>query len=282
MPDDNATPRNPTDTRAPIHEHIVRPVYLLSFWACFLAATIIYRGRALNLHNVPRTGPLLIVMNHQSNLDPPLAGSLIRRRYLLFIARVGLFKSERFGRLIRAIGAIPIRRGEPDLPAVKAAIKHLHDGGAVVVFAEGSRTPHGELQPFQKGTTLLLKRAKCTVLPVAIEGFRDAWPRGTSRPKLLGQRVIVNCGTPIPPDTLLAMKPDDALRHLGAVIEDLRIEARARLRRATNGTRPNDTAGDHKAQTHLWYTAPEHMPEELSDAPTQAPPPDRAPATAAD
>jgi len=240
-------------------------LYLAGYTLILITSTILYRPRTEGLRRVPRTGPLVIVANHQSNLDPPIVGTLLRRKYLMFIARVGLFKAAWFGKLIRAVGAIPIRRGEPDLPAIKTALARLEDRGAVVLFAEGSRTPHGRMQPFQRGASLLIKRAKCPVLPVGIDGFRDAWPRGEKLPSLLGPRLAVRVGEPIPAETLLNMKPDDALRHLGRVVDDLRLQARADLRRATRGRRPADTEGDARTPTELWYTSEDHMPEPLND-----------------
>lgn len=250
-----------TNTRPRVNAFL----YLAGYHLILIASTFLYRPRSAGLRNIPRTGPLVIVANHQSNLDPPIVGTLLRRKYLMFIARVGLFRAAWFGKLLNAVGAIPVRRGEPDLPAIKTALARLEDGGAVVLFAEGSRTPHGRMQPFQRGASLLIKRAKCPVLPVGIDGFRDAWPRGTKVPTPLGPRIGIRVGKPIPAETLLSMKPDDALRHLGRAVDDLRLEARADLRRATRGRRPADTEGDDRTPTELWYTSEDHMPESLND-----------------
>jgi 1-acyl-sn-glycerol-3-phosphate acyltransferase len=261
-----AESRTPDGQSPPAGPRVNAALYLIGYSLIKVFALVFYRPIFRGVANVPMTGPVIVVMNHQSNFDPPIAGTLIRRKYLMFIARVGLFRSRFFGWLIRSVGAIPIRRGEPDLPAIKTAIARLKQRGAVVVFAEGARTPHGQMQPFQKGTMLLLKRGKAPVLPVGIDGFRDAWARGSSRPTLFGPRIAVNVGEPIDANELLAMPPDNALRRLGRVVDDLRLGARAELRRVTNGARPRDTVGDAPAPTERWYTDEDHMPEALNDA----------------
>ncbi len=194
-----------------------------------LVFTILYRHRRLGLHHIPRTGPLLIVANHQSHFDPIAVGLLVAPRATHPIARIGLFKMRLFAWGIRSLNAIPIRLGEPDTAAIREALARLKSDAPVLIFPEGSRTFDGAVQPFQRGTLLLLRRAKCSVLPVAIEGAFDAWPRTRKYPRLFGHQIAIAAGPAIPADELLSLSSDDALKRLYEEVESLRQDCRSRL-----------------------------------------------------
>jgi 1-acyl-sn-glycerol-3-phosphate acyltransferase len=89
---------------------------------------------------VPATGPVLIVSNHVSVLDPPLVGGSVPRP-VFFLAKEELFRIPLFGRLIRALNARPVRRDGSDMRALKAALGLLREGRALLVFPEGTRGP---------------------------------------------------------------------------------------------------------------------------------------------
>jgi 1-acyl-sn-glycerol-3-phosphate acyltransferase len=122
------------------------------------------------------TGPVLLVANHQSHLDPVLIG-LACPRQLKFLARVGLFFWP-FSWWIRALGAVKIDR-ESALGGIKTALKLLKDGNAVAVFPEGSRTFDGLIHEFLPGFCVLARRSGATIVPVAIDGAFAAMPRGS-------------------------------------------------------------------------------------------------------
>lgn len=192
--------------------------------------TGVYRLRVWHADRVPARGPLLLVANHQSHLDPPAIGMAVRSRRLTFLARSTLFTSSRlFGRAIHALGAVPLKQDAPDAAAMRLTIDLLKQGHAVLVFPEGSRTLDGAMHPFKRGVWLLLSRARCTILPVAIEGAYDAFPRRAARPKFWRQRLGVMVGHPIAADTLLALGPDAGLLHLATTVDALRAQAAARL-----------------------------------------------------
>lgn len=222
----------------------------LLFWsidyAILLYTTLFYRVRYLNKERVPRHGAVIIVSNHQSHIDPPLIGGGILHRQTHYLARVTLF-SGFFGKLIRAINAIPITPGESDMPAIREALTRLADGKPVVVFAEGTRTPDGELKPFKRGTWLLIKKGGCAVLPTAIEGCFDTWPKGQKLPSLFGTRVACAFGEPIDADELIALGADGAIRELENRVETLRLGLRTMLRSSTAGRYPAPGVGDERA-----------------------------------
>jgi 1-acyl-sn-glycerol-3-phosphate acyltransferase len=212
--------------------------------ACQFVLWLLYRVRVSGRENIPRTGPVLIVANHQSFLDPPLIGGFITCRHTDFIARAGLFRFGPFGRLISVLNSVPIAEQGGDTAAMKEALRRLEQGRAVLIFPEGSRSPDGAMRPFKRGAAVIVKRSGCPVLPVAIEGVHDAWPRHRSRPFLVGHRISVRYGEAIPHAALMAEGPDAALRRLEEAIDGMRIELRAELRARTGGRLPAAGAGD--------------------------------------
>lgn len=89
--------------------------------------------RVLGRGHVPRTGPVLLLCNHQSYLDPILCGLGLPRE-LDYVARESLFRNRLFGRYISSLNAFPIQRGQADIGAIKTILRRLHDGRAVVLF----------------------------------------------------------------------------------------------------------------------------------------------------
>jgi len=201
--------------------------YAFVRWLAGVALLVTFGLRAKNSKNMPATGPVLVVANHQSHLDPPAIG-IILPRHLTYLARASLFKNPLFGAFIRGLSSVPLKEGKGDAAAIRTAIEQLGMGRAILIFPEGSRTLDGEMTPFKRGVWLLLSRAKCPVLPVGIDGAFEAWPRGTSLPRLFrGNRVAIEVGEPIASEMLLAMKPDDGLALLAERINTLRLKARA-------------------------------------------------------
>ncbi len=197
--------------------------------ACAVVLRLLYRLEVRNAGVVPAEGPALIAANHQSFLDPPAIGCRVSQRQLDFVARGGLFENRHFGWLIAFLNSIPVSEEGPDAAAIREILRRLGMGRCVMIFPEGSRTDDGEMHEFKRGVSLLVKRAKCPVVPAAIEGAFEVWPRTRKRPKLLGApRVRVLYGEPIAYDELMAEGADAALarieREVRALHERLRTE----------------------------------------------------------
>lgn len=186
-----------------------------------LILAVFFGARAIDRRNVPAVGPLLLASNHESYLDPPVIASLMNHRHLEFIARAGLFKFRPFASIIALLNSIPIREDQGDGAAIREVLRRLDMGRAVLIFPEGSRSPDGTMQPFKRGVSLLVKRSKCPVVPVAIAGAHECWPRHRW-PRLFGPPIIVKYGVPIPHDELMKDGPDAALERLFNEIKGLR------------------------------------------------------------
>jgi 1-acyl-sn-glycerol-3-phosphate acyltransferase len=134
---------------------------------------------------------LLVVANHTSYVDPMLLAIALPRP-LAFLAKEELFHPAPWGWALRAAGIIPVSRGRADRRAVDAGLAVLRAGGALAVFAEGTRSADGCLQQAEAGVGLLAARSAAPVLPVAL--------LGTERLRSLADwlkrpRLRVRCGS---------------------------------------------------------------------------------------
>ena len=121
------------------------------------------------IENIPRRGRLLVYINHINFLDPVLACALVPREV------VPLSKAENLahpliGPLARAYGAIPVRRGEVDLQAIRRSLAVLEADKALLVAPEGTRSGHGRLQQAKNGLSLLATRTNSPVIPIGLVG----------------------------------------------------------------------------------------------------------------
>ena len=161
-------------------------------------------------HRVPRTGPVILVSNHQSYLDPVVNGVAARDRQVGYLAKTELFRFGPFGRLIASFGAIPLKE-RSDMAAMRAAIAELQAGRCIVIYPEGGRSPDGTIQPFQRGVALIVRRTRVPVVPMALDGCFRAWPPNRGMPMPRG-RIAVRVGEPIEAATLLADEDDGVSR----------------------------------------------------------------------
>src|SRR5438093_4330446 len=129
-----------------------------------------------------QSGPVILAMNHQSYLDPPLAGTTCDRA-IYFLARRTLLDMPLLGWLLPKLNVIPVNQEGVDRSAIKALIRALKAGNGVLVFPEGSRTEDGNLQPAQPGLGLVIAKTLAPIVPMRVFGAHQAFPRGTKFPK---------------------------------------------------------------------------------------------------
>ena len=126
--------------------------------------------------NIPERGPFLLIVNHQSNLDPMLLHALCPRR-LFTLAKSSVFRSRLMRCLAPRVGAIPTRRYQVDPQSVRVVLRLLDEGRGVGIFPEGERSWDATLQAFRVGTMRLVLKSGVPVIPCGIDGTYDVWPR---------------------------------------------------------------------------------------------------------
>jgi 1-acyl-sn-glycerol-3-phosphate acyltransferase len=145
--------------------------YHLSRWL----ARLFFGFRVIHRERVIQTGPVILAVNHQSFLDPPLAGNACDRA-IYFLAKKSLMNVPILGWLLPKLNVIPVNLDGIDRSALKALIRILGAGGCALVFPEGTRTPDGALQPALPGVGLVIAKTRAPVVPMRIFGAYDAWP----------------------------------------------------------------------------------------------------------
>ena len=153
--------------------------------------------RVYGRENLPKTGGAIIASNHQSFLDPVALGAAADRQ-LRYLARRTLFENPAFAALIRSLGALEFGRDGVDAAGAREMISALERGELVAMFPEGTRTADGEIGRIKPGVGLLARRARVPVVPAALDGLYNAWPRTRKYPGVRGP-IRVAFGEPIQP-----------------------------------------------------------------------------------
>jgi len=138
--------------------------------------------QAYGREHVPAEGPVLLVSNHVSVLDPPFIGGACPRE-LYFLAKEELFDVPLFGRLIRGLNARPVKRDGSDGRALKMALKLLGENRAILLFPEGTRGVEGRLGEGKPGAGMLAVLSGAPVVPVYVSGTARALPPGRALPR---------------------------------------------------------------------------------------------------
>jgi 1-acyl-sn-glycerol-3-phosphate acyltransferase len=219
-----------------MHEALTEPWYEFAYWVTAAVMTLGFSLRVQGGRNVPRTGPVLLIANHQSFLDPQLVG-LAARRHLHYLARKSLFDNRLLGALLRSYNVVPVNQDGFAREGLKAILEQLQAGRVVLIFPEGNRTEDGQMQPLRPGILLLMKRVDMPVVPVGVAGAFDAWPRSRLLPVLAPMfwpagkgTVAVSVGRPIDSRRFADMEREKVLGELFVAIQQQQVRAE-RLRR---------------------------------------------------
>ena len=164
-------------------------------WCAFRLAFQGYFGwRAFNAEQVPVEGPVILAANHASFIDPPLVGAALRRP-INYLARESLFRFPLMGWLLRSWQCVPVDRDGGGAAGLRAILDRLLEGGAIILFPEGTRTRDGKLQPARSGIGLTVIKSTAPVVPVRVFGTFEAYNRFLLLPR--PRRVTVKFGRPL-------------------------------------------------------------------------------------
>jgi 1-acyl-sn-glycerol-3-phosphate acyltransferase len=163
-----------------LHRRLVGPV-----------VRAVYRVGIRGVEHVPPTGPLVVVANHESVLDPFVLGSAIPRR-LHYVAKAELWRVPVVRAWLDALGAIPVARGRGDLDMLGRALAVLERSEAVALFPEGGVRREGQ---WLRGAARLALSSAAPLLPVRLLGTARALSPG----RIGFPKLAVLIGEPLSP-----------------------------------------------------------------------------------
>jgi long-chain acyl-CoA synthetase len=142
---------------------------------------LLARVEVTGLEKLPRDGAYLICPNHQSYLDPFFVCGVLPYRTLsqtFFVGATEYFETPLTAWLARKINLVPVDADSNLVPAMKAGAFGLSHGKVLVLFPEGERSIDGTVKRFKKGAPILSRQLGVPVVPVAVKGVNELWPRG--------------------------------------------------------------------------------------------------------
>jgi long-chain acyl-CoA synthetase len=188
------------------------------FW---LIGRLFFRMQVRGLDRLPKHGPFILTPNHQSYLDAPALMGILPWR--VFRRQFSVGTSEIFGtgiarKIAYTLNLVPVDPDANLVPAMRAGAFGLRRNKVLILFPEGERSIDGAPKKFKKGAAILSTNLDVPIVPVALAGFHESWPRGKRFQKFTKLKVVF--GEPIYP----GQKPEDE-----AVYESLTAELRNRV-----------------------------------------------------
>lgn len=168
--------------------------------------------------------PYVVVSNHESYADIFLISHLPWE--MKWLSKETIFKIPVMGWMMRMVGDIPIRRGERSsgVAALTACRDRLRKRASVMIFPEGTRSPHDDMLPFRDGAFRIAIDSGAPILPLVVAGTRRAMKKGTFRFQHTVAEVRV-----LPPIETTGLTTDD--------VATLRDRVRAAIAEGRNALR---------------------------------------------
>jgi 1-acyl-sn-glycerol-3-phosphate acyltransferase len=145
----------------------MRPVFWIVNAAVKSGTALMCRIDAPDLDKIPKKGPLIVYSNHTGQIEIPLLYSHLQPRPLTGIAKVETWDGWFLRWIFNLWEAIPIRRGEADIEAMRKSLETLENGNILAIAPEGTRNKNGVLLRAQPGIITLALRSGAPLLPVA-------------------------------------------------------------------------------------------------------------------
>ncbi len=143
--------------------------------------------RIIGHEHIPTEGPVIIISNHISYLDPPLMGSAVRRP-VAYMAKKELFTGNRLlAWVCTKLESYPVRQNSADREALRLSFDRLAHNWMIGIFPEGHRAEDGELHEFEQGLGMIALRSRAPVIPC---GFAGTWEMLRPHSKMLRRSPI--------------------------------------------------------------------------------------------
>ena len=217
----------PDDRRvlAPLHSSIVFAfLWFVLVKIVGVITRIFFRLSVSGKEKLPRNGPFILSPNHQSFLDGPVVVSQIPWRLyknMFYVGTSEIFGEGFFRWIASTLKLVPVDPDSNLVNAMRAGAYGLKQGRNLVLYPEGERSIDGTPKKFKKGAAILSAHLKVPIVPVALEGFYDAWPRSRKLPRLAKLRV--RFGDPILPPASL-QNPEEVYRQVTEKLRNTVVE----------------------------------------------------------
>lgn len=145
----------------------------------------LFRYEVRGRRNIPKSGPVILAVNHVSYLDPVIVALAIGPRPINFMAKSELLKIPVFGSLLKGLNTFPVKRGLADKGAIAHSLKLLSNGEVLLIFPEGTRirNNNGQLGKPYPGVTAIALKTGVPIVPIGLVGTDKVLPDGKRLPR---------------------------------------------------------------------------------------------------
>lgn len=183
-----------------------------------------FKLTASGLENIPLEDAYLLTYTHHNSWDIPAIGTVVyqnSRRPVHFMARQELLAdSYRWGQLLKAMHALPVKRGQTTVDQIRNAVGVLEQGHVLGIAAEGGRVDGDRVAEVQGGAGFIATKANVEVLPVGVAGRN--WRTRNRNLVFLPRSIHIHFGESI--------VPNGSSRHdRGEVDEQLQVRLQTAL-----------------------------------------------------